>query len=395
VAAAVLLLCGAGLLLRTLNALDQVDPGYRAREVLTMVVNMPFGSPGLSPLGTPYATPAARRQFFDAVEEEVRRLPGVRNVGWGSALPLDGWWVGMGFLVTGDPPQPEAMRPLARYQNVSPSYFQTLDLPILAGRAFTSRDTTEGPPVCIVNEVFVRRYLGGRAPLGARIEVRGMTTAGATLPVREIVGVVKQAPERPDETEPQPHIYVPLAQDSAWQASLVVQPTDGPASALAPSVRAAVARIDKERPVAQVRTLSTISRDATAGARFRAVLVGTFAGLALALAIVGVFGVLAYSVQQRVREFGIRMALGATTGNVLRLVFASAGGVIAAGTVIGLAAAALLGRSISAFLFGVQPLDLVTFASVAIVLAVTAAFATAVPALRAARVDPVVALRNE
>jgi putative ABC transport system permease protein len=301
----------------------------------------------------------------------------------------------MSFQVAGEPPLPEATRPGARYQNVSPSYFQTLDLPILAGRAFTSGDTTEGAPVCIVNEVFVRRYLGGRTPVGTRIEVRGMTTGGAPLPVREIVGVVKQAPERPDETEPQPHIYVPMAQDSPWRASLVVQASDGPASSLTPSVRAAIARIDKERPVTQARTLTGISREATSRARFRAVLVGTFAGLALTLAIVGVFGVLAYSVQQRVREFGIRMALGATTGNVLGLVFASAGGVIAGGAVIGLTAAALLGRSISAFLFGVQPLDVVTFASVALLLALTAAIATAVPALRAARVDPVVALRNE
>jgi putative ABC transport system permease protein len=222
-----------------------------------------------------------------------------------------------------------------------------------------------------------------------------MTTGGDPLPVREIVGVVRQVKERPDETDPQPHVYVPIAQDPMWRASLVVQPTAGPASALTAAVRAAVARVDKGRPVSEVRTLAAIGREATANARFRAVLVATFAGLALTLAIVGVFGVLAHSVQQRVREFGVRIALGATTANVLRLVFASSARVIAGGVLAGLITAAILARSIASFLFGVKPLDPVTFGGVAILLALTAALATAVPALRAARVDPIVVLRDE
>jgi putative ABC transport system permease protein len=222
-----------------------------------------------------------------------------------------------------------------------------------------------------------------------------MTTGGAPRPVREIVGVVRQVKERPDESRPEPHVYVPIAQDPIWQASLVVQPVTGPASALTPAVRAAIASVDKGRPVAEVRTMETIGREATAMARFRAVLVGTFAALALTLAIVGVFGVLAYSVQQRVREFGVRIALGATTGNVLRLVFASTLRMLAAGVLAGLIGAALLTRSIATFLFGVKPIDPGTFGSVAILLALAAAAATAVPALRAARVDPIVILRDE
>jgi putative ABC transport system permease protein len=232
-------------------------------------------------------------------------------------------------------------------------------------------------------------------PVGTRIVIRGVTTGGAPLPVREIVGVARQVKERPDEAEAQPHVYVPIAQDAPWQASLVVQPAAGPASALTAAVRAAVASVDKGRPVALVRTMAAIGREATALARFRAVLVATFAGLALTLAVVGVFGVLAYSVQQRVREFGVRIALGATTANVLRLVFASTARVITAGVLAGLIAAAILGRSIASFLFGVNPLDPVTFASVALLLALTATLATAVPALRAARVDPIVVLRDE
>jgi putative ABC transport system permease protein len=186
-----------------------------------------------------------------------------------------------------------------------------------------------------------------------------------------------------------------MGQDAPWQASLIVTPATGPASALAPAVRAAVARIDRERPVTQMRTLADIGHEATAAARFRATVVASFAVLALTLAIVGVFGVLAYGVQQRVREFGVRIALGATTAMVLRLVVAGTARVIAAGVLAGLVAAAILGRSIKSFLFGVKALDLPTLGSVALLLAVTAACATAVPALRAARVDPIVVLRDE
>ena len=178
-------------------------------------------------------------------------------------------------------------------------------------------------------------------------------------------------------------------------ADAVVEPSSGPAADLAPAVRAAVARVDKGRPVAEVITMAGISDRAASPARFRATVIGAFALLALTLAVVGVFGVLAYSVQQRAREFGVRIALGATTRNVLLMVFGSTIRMIGAGLIVGLAAAAVLGRSISSFLFGVQPLDPVTFAGVAALLAVTAALATAVPALRAAKVDPIVALRQD
>jgi putative ABC transport system permease protein len=394
VAAAVLLLCGAGLLLRTLDALGRVDAGYRSDDLLTMVVSVPFPN-AAAPGASPYFTPESRRQFFDAVEQEVRRVPGVRSAAWGSALPLDGWWVGMWFRRADEPPRPELQGDQTRYQHVSPAYFATMGIQVLTGRGFTTGDAATALPVCIVNEEFVRRFSRNRSPLGTHLVIRGMTTGGGPLPVREIVGVVGQVKERPDETDPQPHVYVPVAQDPMWQASLVVQPTAGPASALTAAVRAAVARVDKGRPVAEVRTMAAIGREATANARFRAVLVATFAGLALTLAIVGVFGVLAYSVQQRVREFGVRIALGATTANVLRLVFASTARVVTGGVLSGLIAAAILARSIASFLFGVTPLDPVTFGGVAILLALTAALATAVPALRAARVDPIVVLRDE
>jgi putative ABC transport system permease protein len=320
----------------------------------------------------------------------------VRNVTWGSALPLDGFWIGYAFEREGDPRQrPEAQRDLSHYMHVGPAYFETLGIPIVSGRAFTNLDTARSEPVCIVNEAIARLFFRGQTPLGARLVVRGWTTGQGSPSVREIVGVVRNVRERPDESEAQLQIYVPFRQDPPNTMSLIVQPANGSASALTPGLRAAVARVDKERPLTNVRTVAAIGYEANSAARFRAVLIGAFALLVLTLAVVGVFGVLAYSVQQRVREFGVRIALGATTRNVLFMVFGSTIRMVGAGLIVGLAAAAALGESISSVLFGVQPMDPVTFAAVAILLAVTAGLATAVPALRAAKIDPIVALRQD
>ena len=234
-----------------------------------------------------------------------------------------------------------------------------------------------------------------RTVLGARISINAMVVPPRAIS-REIVGVVGQVKDRPDEPEPQPHVYVPIAQNPWWSATMVVQPTDGPSRSSSTSgVRAALARVDRDQPATLIRTLSTIGKQATARPRFRAVLIGTFAVLALVLAMVGVFGVLAYSVQQRTREFGVRIALGASAGDVLGLVLGSAARVIGTGVVIGLALALAFAQSVASFLFGVEPRDPVTFASVGAVLVLTAIVACAVPALRAVRVDPVEAFRNE
>jgi putative ABC transport system permease protein len=202
---------------------------------------------------------------------------------------------------------------------------------------------------------------------------------------------------RPDETEDRVQIYVPMAQDLSDDIYLVVRPKSGRADALTSSVRAAIGRIDKEQLVSlrEVMTLEDIAWEATGRHRFRATMVMAFAGLALLLAMVGVFGILAYSVQQRVRDFGVRRALGATTSDVLRLVVGSAARVIAAGAVIGLVLSAVFGRLLAAMLFGVQPLDPMTFAAVTILLVLTAAVSIAGPAWHAARIDPAVALRSQ
>jgi putative ABC transport system permease protein len=219
VATAVVLLFGAGLLLRTLLAVDNVDRGYRAERVLTMMVD---------PLGSRYPTPASLVQFFETVEGEIRTLPGVRSVGWASTLPLGPSDAGQTlFEIVGDPPPEESQRPIADYQIVSPTYFQTLDLPVLAGRSFNDRDTRDSVAVCIVNEAFVRRHLRGRSPIGLQVALR--STAQAKPFVREIVGVARQVKGRPDETEEFVQIYIPMAQSLRDDMYLLVRPTSGSA----------------------------------------------------------------------------------------------------------------------------------------------------------------------
>jgi putative ABC transport system permease protein len=390
VATAVLLLVGAGLLVRTLIAVQSFDRGYRAGSVLSMLVD---------PLGSSYPTPERLQQFFDQVEAEVRAVPGVADVGWSSAPPLgeslfgdDYFW---SYEIAGDPPVDEARKPTTSFQIVSPTYFSTLDLPIVAGRAFDARDNAQSPNVVIVNEAFARS-LGNRNPIGLQVSYRVANSSNAEPRVAEIVGVAKQVKFRPDESRDYVQLYVPLAQDLVDDMLMMVRPKTGRADALAPAVRAAVARIDKEQlvGVAGITTLEDVEWTATGRHRFRAVMVAAFAALAVVLAMVGVFGILAYSVQQRIRDFGVRRALGASTGNVMVLVIGSAVKVVGAGAAIGLALAAVGGRLISTMLFGVQPIDVVTFALVVVVIGLTTALSIAGPAWRAARIDPATALRS-
>jgi putative ABC transport system permease protein len=388
VASAVVLLFGAGLLLRTLMVVNGVDRGYRAESVLTMMVD---------PLASSYPSAASLQQFFDAVEGQIRTLPGVRSVAWSNALPMgpsDGGR--FSFEIVGDPPVDENRRPTADSQIASATYFGALELPIVAGRAFDDGDTRDSTPVCIVNEAFVRGALRGRPPIGLRVALRAAGSPQAPPLVREIVGVARQVKARPDETEEAAQVYMPMAQNLVDDIYLVVRPASGAAEALAPSVRAAIGRVDKEQLVSvrNVMTLDDIAREATARHRFRAVMVMTFAALALLLAMIGVFGILAYSVQQRVRDVAVRRALGAGTRDVLRLVAGGTVRVVAAGAVVGLMLAAALGMWLETVLFGVRPLDPLTFALVAFVLGASAAMAIAAPAWRAARIDPAVALRN-
>jgi putative ABC transport system permease protein len=389
VATAVLLLFAAGLLLRTLVAVDNVDRGYRAAGVLTMMVD---------PMGSTYPTPPAMQQFFDDVEREIRALPGVVNVAWASTLPLGPSYAGQfAFEVVGAPPLAPGLQPSADYQIVSHTFFDTLDVDIVDGRGFTAFDTRDAVPVCIVNEAFVRQHLGGRSPIGARIALRPAGAAQAKPEIREVVGVARQVKGRPDEATDLLQVYVPMPQQLLDDMFVLVRPTSENGDALTASVRAAIARVDRAQLVGVrgATTLEGIARDATARHRFRAVLVMTFAGLALALAMVGVFGTLAYTVQQRVREFGLRMALGASAHSVFALVVSGALRTVVVGMAIGLGFAAAGSRFIASMLFAVEPLDVWTFAFVTGVLATTALMATVPVAWRATRVDPVLTLRQE
>jgi len=387
VTVAVIVLCGAGLLLRTLVVLDGFDSGYGAQRerLLSVLVSVP----GLTP-GSRYPTRESVLQLYEAIDREVRAIPVIRNVGWATTLPLGGSQIGRAaFDIVGAPPPPDGVRPQADLQIISASYFDALDLPIVSGREFTDDDRSGTTPVCIVNEAFARRHFPGRNAVGERLRV------GVDVVDREIVGVARQVKGRPDEVEEFVQIYVPMRQNAWPGAYLIARVTDGDAASLAPAVRAAIAKVDPRQAVNNIDTLEGIAGTATERYRFRALLVGTFGSLALLLAMVGVFGVLAYSVQQRTRELGVRIALGATPVSVIALVLSGPGRVVAMGTALGLLIGAGTGRVMSSFLFGVQPFDLVTFVVVSGILVVTALIAMAMPAIRAMRIDPVVAFRAE
>jgi hypothetical protein len=380
------LLLGAGLLLRTLARLDAVDTGFHADRVLTMHVTLPFSR---------YRSEAARLAFYRAVEREVAPLPGVRMMSFGGSLPLDGWDFGQGFRIVGAAARAGEHLPPVHYQIVGRRYFEALGIPLLRGRAFTEDDAPASQPVCIVNREFARRYLQDRDPIGALVSVDAMEDRGPTPIVRRVVGVSGQVKvEGPAEAENAIEIYVPIAQNPWYGASIVVR-TAGAPLAMAPSVEAAIARVDKDQGVSRVRTMDQVAAEAVAMPRFRAELVALFAGIALVLAAVGVFGVLTFAVGRRTREFGIRAALGASPVDVSRLVVRDGLTIAVAGAPIGLLASVALTRSLSSLLFGVTPLDPVTLFAAPSVLILTAVAACARPAVLAMRIDPAVALRGE
>jgi putative ABC transport system permease protein len=390
VAAAVVLLCGAGLFTQTLLRLVSGDTGYRvaSESVLTLDFSVRTDK------NSRYPSPEALTQFYDAVGRDVSALPEVRSVGWASSLPYGTRELGVwSFEIVGDPPVEARDRPTAEYTTADPGYFRTLDLPIVSGRGFNERDTLHSVPVCLVNEAFVRRHFKNRSAIGVRLSL----IAGRDRPpqIREIVGMVRQTSGQPDAPEELVQVYVPLAQYPTGDVYMVVQPSVGAAKTLTPLVRRVVARIDPDVPVRRDRTLETLSIESTAGYRFRAKMVATFATLALVLAMVGVFGVLAYTVQQRQREIGVRMALGATSTRVMWLVIGDAGWMIVTGIVAGMLLAGASGRLIARFLFGVDPIDPLTFVGVPILMLLTAIVAVAVPAWRAGRINPVAAFRQD
>ena len=387
IAIALLLMTGAGLLVRTLVSLNNVDAGYHADDVVTMSVRLPFRR-------LVVAKPGELEAYWRSIEREVASIPAVRAASLGYDLPLTGTSINPPFEIVGRPVADPANRPSAHYQIIGPRYFETLDIPLVAGRAFTDRDAESAPQVCIVSEAFVRRFLRGQNPIGARIAIAAPGIR-ASMVNREIVGVVRQVRTRPDEADDgASDVYVPAAQSPWIMANLVVR-TAGEPLAIVEAVKRAIARVDPTQAVSQVRTMEQIAAQSTARPRLRAQLVAAFAGLAILLAAVGIFSVLTFMVEQRAREFSVRLAVGASASDLLRLVLGGGLRLTAMGVAIGVAASALLMRSLTTLLFGVPPLDPLTFVVAPLTLTLVALLACLAPAIRALRADPVGALRAE
>jgi putative ABC transport system permease protein len=387
IAIALLLMTGAGLLVRTLVSLNTVDAGYQADNVVAMNIRLPFRR-------LVFAKPGEIEAYWRSIEREVAAVPRVRVASLGLDLPLSGLGMRQTFEIVGNPALDPANRPLAQYHIIGAGYFDALGIPLERGRVFTDRDTETAPEVCIVNDAFVRRFLAGREPIGARVAI-GVPGLSARIATREIVGVVRQVKTRPDEASDSVYqIYVPTAQ-SPWVMANVIVRTDAQPLHIVEPVKRAIARVDPTQAVSQVRTMEQVAAESTARPRLRAQLVVAFAALAVLLAAVGIFSVLTYMVQQRAREFSVRLAVGANARHLLRLVLGGGVKLTSIGVSIGLATSAVLVRALATLLFGVAPLDPLTFAVAPLMLSVVALLACLLPAMRALRADPVAALRAE
>jgi putative ABC transport system permease protein len=391
VALALVLLVGAGLMIRTFVALRGVDPGFRPDHVLTAVVSV---------TGSTAAAPGRRLAFYRDVLDRVRALPGVVSAGAINHLPLAGDMWGWPFAVEGRPRPAAGESPTATFRVVLPGYFEAMKLPLVRGRDFNDRDALGAPGVVIVNEWMARRHWPGEDPIGRRITFDDLDKNPQWITV---VGVSRDAARSDWAAPPEEEMYLPLLQGKGYLESpaphytyvTVVARTRSEPAALVPALREAVRSADRGVTLSEVQTMDEVVARSTASPRFYLLLLGSFAAVALALAAIGIYGVMSYSVARRNTEIGIRMALGARSGDVLRLVMREAVGVVAIGGGVGLAVALLLTRLMGALLYGVGATDPVTFALVAALLALVALLATYVPARRAIRVDPLKALRAE
>ncbi len=386
-ALAVLLLLGAGLMLRTLDALLHVDLGFRPEHVLTLQLRLPEAS---------YKTPESVVAFYRAMLERVRGLPGVGAAGIVRSLPLAASIGDWGLDIEGYVESP-GNNAKGDWQVVSDGAFEALGERLLRGRTFTTGDTAEALPVAVVNETLARTYWPGQDPIGRRIRMGSRTTR----PWMTVVGLVKDERHNGVTAAIKEKFFVPYAQfpraregDAARGMTLVLRVAGEPMRLVAP-VRAEVRALDPRLPIANVRLMTEVVDASMATPRLTGTLLSIFAGLALILAAVGVAGVLAYLVSQRRREIGIRMALGASRANVLALIVRRGMAYAAVGIAAGVAVALFLTRLMEGLLFGVAPRDPLTFLAVSAILLVIAAAASVVPALRAARVDPLEALRSE
>jgi putative ABC transport system permease protein len=403
-ALALALLAGAALLIRTFVALNHVELGCDPHNVLTMRVAL---------LGPNYSEPRRQTEFFRRLVQNVESLPGVTSAAAldGGGLPPDGG-NGDGFQIVGRPTPPPNEMPDAVYRVISPGYFRTMGIPLLKGRYFTEADNENAPAVVIISDKLARDYWPGRDPMGSELEFPGLEVAvpGKTerqLARASVVGVVKSLKNRGLEVQPDDELYVPYSQHPSFYSprTLVVRTSVEPALLIS-AVRHEVTSLDRDQPISDVKTMDQVVADAEAGHRFLMVLLGLFAALALALAGVGIYGVMSYSVTQRLQEIGIRMALGAERRDVLRAIMGRGLTLAAVGVGIGLVGALAAARAASNLLsglrtgdphlvYGVSATDPLTFLAVTLILAGVALLASYLPARRATGVDPMAALRHE
>ena len=390
IALALVLLVGAGLLLKSYARVQNIDPGFDRQNVWTAEVNLSdtkypqFGSAN-------YNQGAAMINFWNEALRRVQQLPGVEAAALTVVLPLSGSNTDSSFGIEGRPAGGKDPSPDEEIRTISPDYFRVLKTPLLRGRFFTEADNLDAPGVVIINEALAKKYWPGEDALGKRITFSNLAKPNPKW--LTIVGIVRSIRHRGLDVEPAPEYYLSSNQRAESSLILAVRSSQD-ARSLTSAIRREIQSIDPDQPIANVRTLENVTADSVAPRRMSMVLLGAFAGIALLLASVGIYGVISYLVVQRTHEIGVRMALGAQRGDVVRLVVGHAAKLVGIGTMIGLVLAFFSTRTLSAFLYTVGAFDAATFVVVTVALTAVALLASYIPALRATRADPMIALSH-
>jgi putative ABC transport system permease protein len=384
-ALAMMLLCGAGLLLRSFTQLQQVKPGFDVDNALTFRISLPDQA---------YKDEPRRVAFFDRLLERLGALPGARATGATLGLPLGGTQMNISFEVANRPPLPPSQQPAMEMRAASPGYFKAMGIPIVRGRGIEAGDVAGAPQVVVLTQSAVKKYFPNENPIGQTITLGWRRPAGQPKAGGQVVGVVGDVKTFGLAKDAIPEIYLPYAQLPVNSMDVLVR-TSVPPRSLGTAVEQAVHEIDADLPVARLRTLEDVVSRSISQPRFYMLLLALFASMAMLLAALGIFGVMSYAVTQRSREIGIRMALGARPASVLRMVLGNAATLIVSGIVMGVLGALALSKSLSGLLFNLSPTDPSTLAGVAVLLTAVALLASYLPARQATRVDPLLTLRSE